>query len=415
MQTTYASEKLANPLLTKSFSDIEDSPPAEIQLTKMVFGLHKSVIKPFIWLNILLLTFYYYKNPVAAFKALKQLKKMRASFRGKYPTMKYAKAAGKYYYTSNAPGWPSKNFNRYVFNNIKKLDIKNNEVTLDTILFGITKKCGYQCEHCFEWDTLNKPEILSRENILQVIGSFQRLGITQVHLSGGEPLNRFDDIIYILQNINKGTDVWLYTSGYHFTAARAATLKAEGLTGITVSLDHWIPELHNNFRGKNNAFEWAEKAVANAVANDLVVCLSICATKNFITEDNLIQYAELAKQWSASFIQVLEPRATGHYAQKDVALSAEQIAMLENFYNTYNYRNAYAEYPLIIYHSYYSRRVACGGGGNHYVYIDTDGDVHNCPFCQRKIFSALHDNIQESLRMMKMGGCSAFIKSPNKN
>ena len=108
-----------------------------------------------------------------------------------------------------------------------------------------------------------------------------------MQLSGGEPLNRFDDIIYILQHINKGTEVWLYTSGYHFTEERAAILKREGLTGITVSLDHWIPELHNNFRGKQNAFEWAEKAVANAKANDLMVCLSVCATKDFITQNNL--------------------------------------------------------------------------------------------------------------------------------
>ena len=300
-------------------------------------------------------------------------------------------------------------------NNIKKLDASNNELILNTILFGITKKCGYHCEHCFEWEALNKPEVLSRENILEVISSFQETGITQVHLSGGEPLNRFEDIIYILQNIKKGTDVWLYTSGYHFTAERAALLKQEGLTGITVSLDHWIPELHNTFRGRENAFEWAEKAVANARANGLVVCLCVCATKSFVTENNLAQYAELAKQWGASFIQVLEPRAVGHYAQKDVGLNQKQINKLENFYTTYNYNKAYREYPSIVYHGFYSRRVACGGGGNHYVYIDTDGDVHNCPFCQRKIFSALHDDIKENLRIMAMGSCSAFSQSPHKN
>lgn len=381
----------------------------------IIHGVHKSFIKLCMWMNVLLLNFIYYKNPFKAFSALKELRKLRSDYRGNHAVLKYAKTNGKYYYTFNAPGFPSKAFNKYVLNNIRKTDAKRNEINLDTILFGITKKCGYQCEHCFEWDALNKPETLSRENILSVINSFQQLGITQVQLSGGEPLNRFDDILYILQNIKKGTEVWLYTSGYHFTEERAFLLKKEGLTGITVSLDHWIPGLHNKFRGRYNAFEWAEKAVANARTNKLVVCLSICTTKEFISKNNLAQYAELAKAWGVSFIQLLEPKAVGHYADKNVFVTDEQINLLEDFFIKYNYGKSYINYPLVVYHGFYSRRIACGGSGKHYVYVDTDGDVHNCPFCQQKIFSALNDDIKENLQRMASGGCSIFNKSPQKN
>ena len=380
----------------------------------MVYGMHKSIVKAGIWINIMLLALCYFKNPVSAFKSVKNLKKLRSDFRGKYPVLKYAKTNKKYYFTFNAPGWPSVSFNKYVLNNIKKFNDSSNDVTLDTILFGITKKCGYQCEHCFEWDALNKPEALSRENLLAVIHSFQNTGITQVQLSGGEPLNRFDDILYILKNIKKGTEVWLYTSGYNFTEARAAALKQNGCTGIIVSLDHWIPEQHNLFRGKKNAFDWAEKAVANARNNGLVVSLSICATKDFITQNNLDQYAELAKQWGVSFIQLLEPKAIGHYFGKNVYLTEAEITLLENFYINYNYNKDKRSYPSIVYHGFYSRRVSCGGGGNHYVYIDTDGDVHNCPFCQRKVFSALNDDIEYNLRLMRAKGCTTFINSSEK-
>jgi hypothetical protein len=107
---------------------------------------------------------------------------------------------------------------------------------------------------------------------------------------------------------------------------------------------------------------------------------------------------------------VLEPRAVGHYAEKDVYLNETHISALENFYTTYNYNKAYVAYPSIVYHGFYSRRIGCGGGGKHYVYIDTDGDVHNCPFCQRKLFSALND-IEKNLRIMLNSGCSAYINS----
>ncbi len=375
----------------------------------MIYGLHRSIVRAGIWMNIMLLALYYFKNPVAALRAFKNLKKIKSDFRGKYPVLKYAKTGGKYYFTFNAPGWPSISFNKYVLNNFKKFNDATDGATLNTIIFAITKKCGYQCEHCFEWEALNKPETLSREHLLSVIQSFQKTGITQVQLSGGEPLNRFDDIIYLLHNIQKSTDVWLYTSGYHLTKERATALKQNGCKGIIVSLDHWIPELHNIFRGKKNAFEWAEKAVSNARESGLVIALSVCATKEFITQQNLVQYAELAKQWGVSFIQLLEPKAVGHYHAKDVSLTEPEITLLENFYINYNYNKTYHAYPSIVYHGFYSRRVACGGGANHYVYIDTDGDVHNCPFCQRKLFSALKDDIAYNLRIMAAGGCKSFI------
>lgn len=375
----------------------------------LVYGMHKKIIKAGIWINIFLCSISLAKNPLKAFKVMKKLKGLRDDSRDKHAILKYAKVDGKYYYSLNAPGWPSKAFSKYITNNIRKLEF--GDVRLDTIVFGITKKCGYQCEHCFEWDALNKSETLARADLLKIIQSFQKAGVTQIQLSGGEPLNRFDDIVYILQNINKGTDVWIYTSGYHFTEQRAALLKQHGLAGVIVSLDHWIPALHNKFRGMKNAFEWAEKAVANARKNNLVTCLSLCASKEFISRKNLSRYAELAKSWDISFIQILEPRAVGHYADKDVHLNENQIAALEDFYTTYNYSNDYLNYPAVVYHGFYSRRIGCAGGGKYFLYVDTDGDVHNCTFCRHKLFSALHDPIEENLSNMLKSGCNAFINS----
>jgi MoaA/NifB/PqqE/SkfB family radical SAM enzyme len=408
MQAIEAIEHISPGLEVNKFLSVDKTHTVH---TPMVYGMHKKIIKACIWLNIFLCSIYVSKNPLRAFKYMKKLKGLRDNSRENHSILKYAKVDNKYYYSLNAPGWPSKAFSTYILNNIRKLDPAPAHVTLDTIVFGITKKCGYQCEHCFEWDALNKPETLSRKDLLSVVHSFQDIGITQVQLSGGEPLNRLDDIIYILQNIKKRTEVWLYTSGYHFTEERATLLKHEGLAGIIVSLDHWIPELHNTFRGMKNAFEWAERAVANARRKNLIVCLSLCATKQFISKGNLSQYAELARQWGISFIQVLEPRAVGHYAEKDVYLSEAQVSALEDFYATYNYNNNYVDYPSILYHGFYSRRIGCGGGGKYFVYVDTDGDVHNCTFCRQKLFSALHDPIEKNLSNMMKSGCSAFTNS----
>ncbi|KAA9039543.1 radical SAM protein [Ginsengibacter hankyongi] len=408
MQTITAVKNLSTALPVKRSLNTDKT---EALPTPMIYGLHKKIIKVCIWVNIFLCALQITENPIKAVRAMKKLKQLRDNSREGHSILKYAKVDNKYYYSLNAPGWPSKAFSKYIVNNIKKLDPLSGPLTLDTIVFGVTKKCGYQCEHCFEWDALNKPETLSRENLLSIVHSFEEAGITQLQLSGGEPLNRLDDIIYLLKNIKKETKVWLYTSGYHLTEERATLLKRHGLTGIIVSLDHWMPELHNKFRGMMNAFEWAEKAVANARKNNLVACLSLCATKEFISRKNLSRYAELAKGRGISFIQVLEPRAVGHYAEKDVHLSERQIAVPEDFYITYNYNKDYVNYPSVLYHGFYSRRTGCAGGGKYFLYVDTDGDVHNCTFCRHKLFSALHDPIEENLTNMLKGGCSAFINS----
>jgi MoaA/NifB/PqqE/SkfB family radical SAM enzyme len=84
------------------------------------------------------------------------------------------------------------------------------------------------------------------------------------------------------------------------------------------------------------------------------------------------------------------------------------MLLLEQFFEKMNYSNEFISYPLVAYHGYYSRRIGCAGGGKDYLYIDTDGDVHNCPFCQRKLFSALSDLVPEKIGQMRRGGCTVF-------
>jgi MoaA/NifB/PqqE/SkfB family radical SAM enzyme len=378
--------------------------------TKKIFisGFLQHLIRQFIWLNILGIAIQKFKNPVTAFKKVKALKQLRNKTRNNKMLPKYARSGNRFFVNFNTPGWPSKAFNRYVVHQLGRFNETDPLTSIHTLVFAITKKCGFQCEHCFEWMNLNKPETLSREELLLIIHRFQQLGVCQVQLSGGEPLNRLNDIYYLLDNAPKGIDYWLYSTGYSLTPEKAQLLKQHGLTGITISLDHCDEEKHNTFRGVKDAYDRALKAVAYARDAGLIVCFSVCATKEFTSKENLFQYAELAKQHGVSFIQILEPKAVGHYADKDVALLPQHQALLEDFTNALNYNTSYKHYPTIVYHEYNSRRFGCSGSATDYVYADTDGDIHNCPFSQRKLFSAFDDALPDLLQQMKTKGCAAF-------
>jgi len=358
------------------------------------------------WMNILLVGCLKYKNIFTALKTLKLLSKMKDAYRGENKLLKYALAGKRYYFSYNAPGWPSRSFNRYIGHQLSQFNTNKN-ISLHTLIFGITKKCGFKCEHCFEWENLNKPETLSKEDVTRIIKDFRELGISLVQFSGGEPLNRLEDITDIIPHFTD-IDFWIYTSGYHLTNEKAMQLKKAGLTGVTVSLDHWIPELHDTFRGRIGSYAWVEKAAENSVANNLVLCLSLCATNDFVTLENLYNYIELAKKLNASFVQLLEPKAVGHYAGKKVTLSKEQIDLLEEFYKNINFNPRFKHYPSVIYHGFYSRRLGCSGAGKDYLYVDMDGFAHDCPFCQKKIFNVLHGNIEKQVEMMRTSGCNVF-------
>ena len=177
-----------------------------------------------------------------------------------------------------------------------------------------------------------------------------------------------------------------------------------------ISLDHFDGELHNIFRGFKPSFAWVKEGTKNAIAADLVVTLSICPTKSFVTEENMMKYAELAKKMGVSFIQVLEPKAVGHYRGKDVKLAIEHEKVLEVFMLKLNYGKAYRDYPIVSYHGFYQRRAGCFGAGEKSLYIDTDGDIHACPFCHTKMGNALDPDIDESIAQLRSAGCHSFKK-----
>lgn len=369
---------------------------------------HVALVGIGLLLNFWLLTLRHILNPWKAASAIRNLTAQRARYHGK-PLRKLVKVNGKYHFVMGGPCWPSLAFNQYYLSELNRVHpFRAPKPSLRSVYFAITKKCPLNCEHCFEWDNLNKKETLTLPDLKQIIGKFQEQGLMQVQFSGGEPLVRFQDVLALLRSARKGTDFWMITSGYHLSFEKALQLKAAGLVGVAISLDHHDPVKHDAFRGLAGSYDWVVKAAHNCRKAGLVVTLNLCATKDFISKENLFAYAKLAHELHASFIQVLEPRAVGHYAGKAVELEIPQIQLLEEFTNTLNYDTAFKNWPVVTYHGHHQRHIGCFGAGNRFLYVDTDGDLHACPFCQRKSGNVLRDDLVQCIQNMRSKGCHAF-------
>lgn len=346
-----------------------------------------------------------------ALKALRLIREIRAKYKNTFgePLLtKAAKVDGRYFWRLGTPGFPSLATKKMHQFEVNRFFPEEKEVGLRTLLFAITNKCPLNCEHCFEWDNLNKKEQLSTQDIIDTVHKYQDYGATQVMFSGGEPMGRINDIYEVLKAAKPGTDFWIITSGLGFSKERAAKLKKLGLTGVMVSLDHFDPLQHNEFRGFQDAWDWALQAVFNANQAGLVTTLALCSTRSFTTRSNLDQYMELAKSWGVTFVQLIEPRASGRYASKDVELPREKIRILDETYLDYNNSNKYKLYPIINYLGYHQRKVGCYGAGDRFFYIDTEGFAHICPYCSGKVANVRDHSAKEVIDLLSKNACHAF-------
>ena len=117
---------------------------------------------------------------------------------------------------------------------------------------------------------------------------------------------------------------------------------------------------------------------------------------------------EFAKKLGVVFVQILEPRAVGRYTGRNVALSSEQISLLEKMYLDFNSSKKLKSYPIMNYLGYHQRKVGCFGAGNRFFYIDAGGDAHLCPFCQGKMGNVLHNTAEDIIRLLEKSKCHVY-------
>ena len=113
---------------------------------------------------------------------------------------------------------------------------------------SITDRCNYKCVYCRTGQSGAQYSELSTADYLRLIRCFVSLGIEKIRLTGGEPLLRRDLPAMIRELASWRTpagnslDLAVTTNG-HLLESLAGTLKAAGLSRITVSMDAVDPVL----------------------------------------------------------------------------------------------------------------------------------------------------------------------------
>lgn len=134
---------------------------------------------------------------------------------------------------------------------------------------SVTDECNLRCIYCMPYDgdcsSLSK-NLLSREEIVEIVQAAVVMGITKIRITGGEPLVR-PDIVEICRDVAAvdGVRELAITTNGLLLADLAEPLKEAGVTRVNVSLDTLQTEKYRRItrRGKfDEVVDGIQKAIA---------------------------------------------------------------------------------------------------------------------------------------------------------
>ena len=113
--------------------------------------------------------------------------------------------------------------------------------TIQYLRLSVTDLCNYRCIYCMPEEGVCKKshaDMLSIEEMTEIVRAAHQLGISKVRLTGGEPLVR-KGIISLCRNIkaiDSGIELGITTNG-SFLSTMASELKDAGVDRLNISLD----------------------------------------------------------------------------------------------------------------------------------------------------------------------------------
>lgn len=191
----------------------------------------------------------------------------------------------------------------------------------------VTNRCNLKCKHCVytsgEWEM---PD-MTLDTVKNLIPSFKKLGVKEVHITGGEPLvNReFFDIAKCLHENGFGTRV--QTNGILITPEIAKKLKESGIEYVLISIDG-LEKAHNSFRNNDKSFAYAVNAVKICLEAGLYTRVNTVINRSNVQDlPELIKFINTLKPDQHSFFY-LTPVGRGKNI-KDLTLSLEEWKDIE--------------------------------------------------------------------------------------
>jgi GTP 3',8-cyclase len=207
-----------------------------------------------------------------------------------------------------------------------------------SLRISVTDKCNFRCTYCMPAEGLQwlpRDEVLSFEEITRLVRVLAAMGVSEVRLTGGEPLVRRDvpDLVRMLAGIPGVEDLSLTTNGVLLDRL-AGPLVDAGLKRINVSLDSLS---HTRFAEltRRDALDKVLAGLEEAERYPELRPIKInCVAIKGFTEEEVPALAELArrKPYVIRFIEFMPLDADEVWRDDQVLTGAEIRALIEEIH-----------------------------------------------------------------------------------
>lgn len=200
---------------------------------------------------------------------------------------------------------------------------------IDYMRISITDRCNLRCKYCMPGDIEAVPmsEILTYEEITEIVKAAVKLGITHYRITGGEPLVRrgCPELIRMIKELPGVETVGITTNGV-LLAESVSALKEAGLDSVNVSLDTVDPKRFQEITGSDSLTPVLEGIEAAKKAGIPVKINAVnCQEREW---EPLLDFA----QKQGVLIRFIEMMPIGHGKQYMGASNEQLLTFMESRY-----------------------------------------------------------------------------------
>jgi PqqA peptide cyclase len=249
------------------------------------------------------------------------------------------------------------------------------------MLAELTYACPLHCPYCSNpLNLADYSDELTTEVWQRVLSEARALGVLQLHLSGGEPLQRRDLVELVSSARDLGFYTNLITSAIGLSRRRAEELKAAGLDHVQISIQADEQALSDRIAGTPS---YERKIAAARMVKELDWPLTMNVVVHRHNIDRMGRILDLAEELGADRIELANTQYYGWAWRNRAALlpSRAQLDRAEEIVRAARRRLAGRMEIIYVIPDYYSKypKPCMGGWGKNQLTVTPSGNVLPCP------------------------------------
>ncbi|MCC7322916.1 MAG: radical SAM protein, partial [Gemmatimonadaceae bacterium] len=181
---------------------------------------------------------------------------------------------------------------------------------IEYLRISVTDRCNFRCVYCMPLEGLQwlpKRDILSYEEIAEVVRQLAPLGLRRLRITGGEPTIRpeLPSLVRLLREIPAIQDIALSTNGVRLPQL-APALREAGLDRVNMSADSLRADRIIAIARRDLGLSPVEAAAAAEAAGIGPIKMNVVVMRG-INDDEVVDFARLALDhpWHIRFIELM--------------------------------------------------------------------------------------------------------------